>query len=178
MEQKIVWNYYDDSPQYLLRLGMNQNKEIIIQCLKMKKFDNEILEITIPKDKKMERILECNDKNQVFFVDLNTYDIRYNQEKNEYELRFIKNGKETFGPKILNKNIKEIAQEFKKEYIKKYKDYIKSLKIDNNNLQKELKSIINDNKKIEKINEKISKKLKEVEELQNESLNNPINNNL
>ena len=50
MDQEIVWNYYD-SPEYLLRLGMNQNKEIIIQCLKMKKFDKEILIAKISEDK-------------------------------------------------------------------------------------------------------------------------------
>ena len=65
MDQEIVWNYYD-SPEYLLRLGMNQNKEIIIQCLKMKKFDKEILIAKISEDKNIKGILECNKENEVF----------------------------------------------------------------------------------------------------------------
>ncbi len=177
MEQEIVWNYYDDSPQYLLRIGMNQNNIYIIQCLKMKKFDNEILEVTIPKGDLNERILECNNKNQVFFVDLNTYDIQYNKEKDEYNLIFRKNGQTTFGPEILNKIKKEIDQEFKKKFIQKYRDYVKSLKESNEKLENELKSIIDKNKKIKNINENISKKLIEVEKLQKESLENSINDN-
>ena len=177
MEQEIVWNYYDDSPQYLLRIGMNQNKEIIIQCLKMKKFDNEILQVNIPKGDINERILECNNKNLVFFVDLNTYDIQYNNKDNEYELRFKKNGEYTFGPKNLKKIKKEIDQEFKKKFIQKYRDYVKSLKESNEKLEKELDSINKKNDEIKKINERISKRLIEVEKLQTESLKNSINDN-
>jgi len=177
MEPEIVWNYYEDSPQYLLRIGMNQNNIIIIQCLKMKKFDNEILEVKIPKGEIKERILECNNKNQVFFVDLNTYEIQYNKEKDEYNLRFTKNNEKTFGPKILDKIKKEIDQEFKKKFIQKYRDYVKSLKESNKKLENDLKSIIDKNNQIKNINENISKRLIEVEKLQTESLKNSINDN-
>ena len=175
MDQEIVWNYYEDSLEYLLRIGMNQNNKIIFQCLLMNKFDNNILEAKITKDEKIERILESNNTNKVFFVDLNTYDIRYNKEKKEYELYFIKNGQDTFGPVILKKQLDVIDKEFKKKYINKYKDYIEKLKKNNKDLKGQLDNIIKENIKIKKINEYISKRLKEVEKQQNESLTNPIN---
>ena len=178
MDQKIVWNYHDDYPGYLLRLGMNQNKEIIIQCLKMKKFEKEILIAKISEDKNIKGILECNKENEVFFANLNTYEIRFDKEKEEYKLVFTKKGKETFGPITLHKEITEIDQEFKENYIKKYKDYVENLKKNNEKLEKELKTITDKNEKIKTINEDISKELKNLEKQQNESLNNPINNNL
>ena len=176
MDQEIVWNYYD-SPEYLLRLGMNQNKEIIIQCLKMKKFDKEILIAKISEDKNIKGILECNKENEVFFANLNTYEIRFDKEKEEYKLVFTKKGKETFGPITLQKEISQIDQEFKETYIKRYKDYVENLKKDNEELEKKLKTITDKNEKIKTINEDISKELKNLEKQQNESLNNPINNN-
>ena len=176
MDQKIVWNYYYDSPQYLLRLGMNQDKKIIIQCLKMQKFDKEMLIATISEEN-IKGILECNKDNKVFFEHLNTYDILYDEKNEEYKLAFKKNGKKTFGPITLDKEKTEIDQEFKEKYIKQYKDYVENLKKNNENLEKELKIIINKNKKIKEINEDISRKLEELEKKQNESLNNPFNHN-
>ena len=143
----------------------------------MKKFDNEILELKIPKGNIKDGILECNDKKQFFFANLNTYDIQYIKEKNEYKFSIKKNGKETFGPKILDKKKEEIDQEFKNNFIQKYRDYVKSLKESNEKLENELKFIIDKNNEIKKINEKISKKLIEVEKLQKESLANSINDN-
>ena len=169
MEQYIVWNYYNYSPQYLLRIGMKDN-EIIFQCLRMKKFEaNEILESKIPKDE-VKEILESNKDNKVFFINLNYYDITYDEKGNKYLLYLMKN-KKILKTLQLEKQIGKIGQEFKKNYIEEYKKNIERLKKSNESLENELNNIKKKNEEIKKINEDISKDLEKILKKQNESIN-------